>query len=575
MNLRFRLNLLITVILMIFLFSMGYTIMKGSKESIQEGVESANRVTMQLLDTVIISSSQNPEWGYTHDVLKKFLEDLGHVRSSDIYLYSLQGEILYHSPPSKYRADDPPPPRWFKNSLTPKEQIDIRPIRYGKLIVKTNPSGAIKESWAKMYYFLWIAVIFFILLNIVVYWMLGFWLKPLETMIQAINKMDEGDFAARLPSFKVPEFASIATNFNRMGNSLQSKVRENQRLALIAQQTADAIVIHDLQSKISFWNASAEKIFGYTSAEILGKSAYVLTSKEFEDELRKNFQLIHKGKNSHNIETQRIKKNGEMIDVAMSSSPLIDPITKEIIGNICSMRDISEKKIAEESKLKLEENRKFTQLIQSHIEEERRSLARELHDELGQYVSAIKIFAANISNKAKKISPEIEKNADSVISAANQIYDGMHSIIKQLRPGSLDNLGLAETLKDTVNTWQKQYQDLKIHLTIKGNIDHLNETLNINIYRIIQEAMNNVLKHSKAKTIKIDLILNKKGYLDLSFSDDGLGMDLSKIDQTKNFGILGMQERMQSLNGSFELISKKNMGTQILISVPILKKDMV
>ena len=568
MNLRVRLNLLITVILLIFLVSMGYTIMKGSKESIQEGVESANRVTMQLLDTVIISSAQNPEWGYTHDVLKKFLEELGHVRSSDIYLYTLQGELLYRSPPSKYRSDDSPPPKWFENSLKPKEQIDSRTIRFGKLIVKTNPTGAIRESWAKMNHFFWIAFIFFIFLNILVYKMLGFWLRPLEPMVEAINKMGAGDFEARLPNFNLPEFATIATNFNRMGDSLQASIRENQRLALIAQQTADAIVIHDLQSNISFWNASAEKIFGYSSKEILGKPAYILSSKADEKDLKKSFQLIHQGKYIHNIETQRIKKNGEVVNVALSASPLIDPITNKIIGDICSMRDISEKKFAEESKLKLEENRKFTQLIQSHIEDERRSLARELHDELGQYVSAIKIFAANISNKAKKLSPEIEKNAESVISAANQIYDGMHSIIKQLRPGSLDNLGLAETLKDTVNTWQKQYQDLKIHLSITGDPHQLNETLNINIYRIIQEAMNNVLKHSKAKSIEIHLAINKKGFLELNFSDDGKGMDLKKIDKTKNFGILGMQERIQSLHGSFELISKKNQGTQILISIP-------
>jgi PAS domain S-box-containing protein len=549
MNLRVRLNLLITVILLIFLVSVGYTIMKGSKESIQEGVESANRVTMQLLDTVIISSAQNPEWGYTHDVLKKFLEELGHVRSSDIYLYTLQGELLYRSPPSKYRSDDSPPPKWFENSLKPKEQIDSRTIRFGKLIVKTNPTGAVRESWAKMNHFFWIAFIFFIFLNILVYKMLGFWLRPLEPMVEAINKMGAGDLEARLPNFNLPEFATIATNFNRMGDSLQASIRENQRLALIAQQTADAIVIHDLQSNISFWNASAEKIFGYSSKEILGKPAYILSSKLDEKDLKKSFQLIHQGKYIHNIETQRIKKNGEVVNVALSASPLKDPITNKIIGDICSMRDISEKKIAEESKLKLEENRKLTQLIQSHIEDERRSLARELHDELGQYVSAIKIFAANISNKAKKLSPEIEKNAESVISAANQIYDGMHSIIKQLRPGSLDNLGLAETLKDTVNTWQKQYQDLKIHLSITGDLHQLNETLNINIYRIIQEAMNNVLKHSKAKSIEIHLAINKKGFLELNFSDDGKGMDLKKIDKTKNFGILGMQERIQSLHG--------------------------
>ena len=148
----------------------------------------------------------------------------------------------------------------------------------------------------------------------------------------------------------------------------------------------------------------------------------------------------------------------------------------------------------------------------------------------------------------------------------------MHSIIKQLRPSSLDNLGLAEALKDTVHTWQKQYQDLEIKLLIKGDIDHLNETLNINIYRIVQEAMNNVLKHAKAKEVSINIVLTKKSVLELSFNDDGKGMDLNKVDQTKNFGILGMQERIQSLNGTFELISKKNQGTQILISVPF-KKD--
>ena len=569
MNLRVRLNLLITFILLIFLCSMGYSIMKGSKESIQEGVESANRVTMQLLDTVIISSALNPEGGYPHQVLKIFLEELGHVRSSDIYLYTLQGDLLYRSPPSKYRLEDIPPPKWFVNTLKPKEEVNARSIRFAKLIVKTNPAGAIKESWAKMSHIFWIAFIFFILLNILVYWMLGLWLRPLNPMVDAINKMGTGDFAVRLPKFYLPEFAAIATNFNLMGDSLQSKIRENQRLALIAQQTADAIVIHDLQSKISFWNSSAEKIFGYSSEEILGKSVYILIPKGHENETRKNFQLIHKGNNIPNLESQRIKKNGEVVDIAMSSSPLIDPITNKIIGDICSMRDISEKKLAEESKQKLEENRKFTQLIQSHIEDERKSLARELHDELGQYVSAIKIFASDISNKAKKLSPEIGKNADSVIAAANQIYDGMHNIIKQLRPGSLDDLGLAETLKDSVNTWQKQYQHLKIYLSIKGDLNQLSETLKINIYRIIQEAMNNVLKHSNAKVIEINLVQNKKRFLELNFSDDGQGMDPKNIDKTKSFGILGMKERIQSLNGSFELISKKNQGTKILISVPL------
>ena len=77
------------------------------------------------------------------------------------------------------------------------------------------------------------------------------------------------------------------------------------------------------------------------------------------------------------------------------------------------------------------------------------------------------------------------------MSAANQIYDGMHNIIKKLRPGALDNLGLNETIVDFVNNWKKQYSKLKINLNINGDIDNLGEMININIYRVIQEAMNN------------------------------------------------------------------------------------
>ena len=98
MNLRLRLNLLITALLFLFLLAVGYVIIKGTKSSIQEGVESATRVTTQLLDTVIISSVQNPDWGYTHEVLTRFLQSLGHVRSNDIKLYNMQGCLLYTSP---------------------------------------------------------------------------------------------------------------------------------------------------------------------------------------------------------------------------------------------------------------------------------------------------------------------------------------------------------------------------------------------------------------------------------------------------------------------------------------------
>ena len=464
MSLRFRLNLLITLLMFMFMVAVGYVIFSGTKTSIQEGVEASTRVTTQLLDTVIVSSTQNPDWGYTHQVLTLFLHSLGHVRGNTITLYGIRGEVLYQSPPSKYKIEQVPP-KWFEDSLAPYEKSVTRFIRYGKLEIKPNPSGAIREAWGKVKNLFWIALAFFISLNGMVYWMIGRYLQPLGAMLQVINRVEKGDLSARLPNFDLPEFSRIGQNFNAMGATLQASTAENRRLALIAQQTADAIMIHDLNGNISFWNPAAEKLFGYTDDEMMGQKASLLTPQAWEEDEQISFQSINAGKSIDNHVTQRMSKSGKIIDVSISAAPLIDPATNQVIGDICSMRDITERKKAEEALLKLEENRQLTHVIQKHIEDERRSLARELHDELGQYVTVIKTFAVGIGNQAKSqmllmqkivkktsedthtLMQKMAENADIIASAANQIYDGMHNIIRQLRPGALDNLGIAETIK--------------------------------------------------------------------------------------------------------------------------------
>jgi two-component system sensor histidine kinase UhpB len=216
----------------------------------------------------------------------------------------------------------------------------------------------------------------------------------------------------------------------------------------------------------------------------------------------------------------------------------------------------------------LQQNRELTAIIQEHVEDERKSLARELHDELGQYVSAIKIFSQNILNRTKGKNKAISDSATTVISAANQIYDGMHSIIRKLRPGALDNLGLAETLKDMVNSWNNQYSSMNIQLKISGDIDHLGEMANINIYRIIQEAMNNCIKHSSASMVNISLV-TKKSQLVILFKDNGVGFDKKILESTKQFGLVGIDERVRALNGQFELVSEIDQGTEIRIILPI------
>lgn len=444
MSLRLRLNLLITCLMLLFMLSVGVILVRGAKASIQESVEAATHVTTQLLDTVILSSGQGLDLGYTNLVLQRFLEEVGQVRSNRIFLYNSRGDTLYESPVSQYRIDEKPP-TWFYNLLDPKADSVYRPIRFGRLEVKPEPAGTIRESWAKMRHLFWIGLGFFIAVNLAVYWMLGRLIKPLQPIVGVINQMEKGDLSARLPAFSLPEFDKIGHSLNRMGESL-----------------------------------AAER--------------------------------------------------------------------------------------------ELEENRQLTHLIQTHIEEERRSLARELHDGLGQYVTAIKTFAVAIASQTKEKAPEVEASAQTIVQSANHIYDGMHNIIKQLRPGSLDNLGLEETLKDLVRDVQKNYDGLAVTLDMSGKLDQLGETLNINIYRIVQESINNAIKHSEASELNIDLSIAVDENLQLIIKDNGKGMDVDAVDQTNHFGLLGMRERVQGFHGSFSIDSELGKGTVIQIEIPEMTK---
>jgi len=144
----------------------------------------------------------------------------------------------------------------------------------------------------------------------------------------------------------------------------------------------------------------------------------------------------------------------------------------------------------------------------------------------------------------------------------------MHNIVRKLRPGSLDNLGLAETLKDVVSDFQTQNPNISIHLQLKGDLQGLGETVSINLYRIVQESLNNALKYANATTIDIALSKSIAGDLQLNIKDNGIGMDVEAVDQTKHFGLLGMRERVQALHGSFNVNAATNQGTAIYINIP-------
>lgn len=231
MSLRFRLNLLITLLSLAFILVVGSILVNDTRVSIRERVEAASRVTVQLLDTVIVSSALNPEMGPTHLVMQSFLASLGYVRSSHIELYDFEGHELYRSPASTFKSDVVPP-QWFIKLVEPKVETVERRFRYGTLVISSSAAGSIREAWSGFRQLMWVGLAFFVLLNTLVYLLLSHSLRPINRILAAINSIERGDLTTRLPELALPEFDRIGHSLNRMAESLTAErmLEENRQL---------------------------------------------------------------------------------------------------------------------------------------------------------------------------------------------------------------------------------------------------------------------------------------------------------------------------------------------------------
>jgi len=251
---------------------------------------------------------------------------------------------------------------------------------------------------------------------------------------------------------------------------------------------------------------------------------------------------------------------------------LVDPASDLVIGEICSMRDITEHKLVQRAERELEQNRKLTRLIQNRLEEERRAIARELHDELGQCVTAIKTIGTAISNRTRESAPEIHGNAQTIVSVASHIYDVVHGIIRQLRPPALDHLGLSATLKETVAAWRARHEDIACELRLEGELEGLGETVNITIYRIVQECLTNVIRHAAATRADIvvarESLAGRGDVVRVMVRDNGKGIAQRSESEATRFGLMGMRERVQALDGVFQIDNRPGEGVTVTAMIP-------
>lgn len=203
-------------------------------------------------------------------------------------------------------------------------------------------------------------------------------------------------------------------------------------------------------------------------------------------------------------------------------------------------------------------NHRLTQQIISLQEDERKNLARDIHDEIGQYLTAVNVDASAILN-CRKLS-SAKESAAAISSVARQMMDMVHEILQRLRPRVLDELGLGLALVELVHQWRQRYRNISISYNIDDDLGVIDEVVSITTYRIMQECLTNIAKHASARRVTVNVMQDTQ-YIHLLIVDDGVGFDPAL--NTRGFGLAGMKERVQGLMGDMHIKSALNSGTSI------------
>lgn len=217
-------------------------------------------------------------------------------------------------------------------------------------------------------------------------------------------------------------------------------------------------------------------------------------------------------------------------------------------------------------KQSIRRNHQLSQQLILLQEQERKALARDLHDELGQCLTAIQADARAISVLGETKYPEVRESAEAITQLSRHLMDIVTGMLHRLRPEVLDALGLAPALHEVVDTWIARNPGVACTADIRDDeLQALPEAISIAAYRLIQECLTNVTRHAHASQVMVSASMSWQG-LTLSVQDNGRGFDPS---QAQGFGLAGMRERIEGLGGTFQLSTNSNSGTRVEASLPL------
>jgi len=304
-----------------------------------------------------------------------------------------------------------------------------------------------------------------------------------------------------------------------------------------------------------------------TAAEIVGKTDYELawTTDESDRYRQADRGVIESGRAMSAIEEIQHRADGTEATVLTNKVPL-HAANGSVVGVLGTYMDITDRKKAEEERLRLlEENRRLSRRVLAVQEQERRHLARELHDELGQNLVAVLLNIKLLCDGYKTEDGDWLARSDKIRQLTGTMVESLQGILRRLWPEVLDSLGLATAIKDMVEQWRFRHADVACDFTITGELKGLGEDINLALYRTVQECLTNIEKYAEASEVHIRLE-RVEDRVQLSIRDNGRGMDLSKAK--KGMGMIGMRERVGFLNGSFDVESTPGNGVGVFVVIP-------
>jgi len=317
----------------------------------------------------------------------------------------------------------------------------------------------------------------------------------------------------------------------------------------------DGVIVMDHDRNIISMNQSAEKLTGWRIGEPVPYCSFCQKRRLGIDEER-CYLIEHE--QSPYFTSEMPTYSGNMVDVEMNTARILNDPHTGATYYLLVLRDFTERKRREAHMLR---EKMIRELIRAR-EEEHERLAQELHDGVGQ--SLFSITLALNALQSDVVDPDKQEYLSSVISEVSMLMNHVRNYSKQLRPIELDQFGLESALNVLLDSFATRYPNVAFHTDFRLT-KRCDALVEINVYRIVQEALVNAMKYAKPTTVDCR-IFEHEGKIELLFRDDGVGFD--SLEVSKGLGLRHMEERAKTVEGLFQIVSVIGHGTEISVSIP-------